>query len=85
MKYHAVITVTFKKSILDPQGNTVHKALKSLGYQDVEDVRIGKHIEVTLESDSKRKAEEQLKEMCDKLLANPVIEDYIIEVTEVSK
>lgn len=81
--YKAVVTITFKKSILDPQGTAVSKALKSLGYQNVEDVRVGKHMEVFLQSQSKEEAKEQVKEMCTKLLANPVIEDYIIEITEV--
>lgn len=81
--FKAVVTINFKKSILDPQGNAVYKALKSLGYESVRDVRIGKHIEVSLDGDTKEKAENELKEMCDKLLANPVIEDYQIEVSEV--
>lgn len=83
--YKAIITVNFKKSILDPQGSAVLKALKSLGYQNVEDVRVGKHIEVLLESDSNSEAKQQLDEMCTKLLANPVIEDYRVELVEVQK
>ncbi|PKM86765.1 MAG: phosphoribosylformylglycinamidine synthase subunit PurS [Firmicutes bacterium HGW-Firmicutes-12] len=83
--FKAVISVNFKKSILDPQGNAVLKALNSLGYQNVEDVRIGKHIEVMLDCENKDKAKEQLNEMCDKLLANPVIEDYQVEVVEVGR
>jgi phosphoribosylformylglycinamidine synthase len=83
--FKAVITVNFKKSILDPQGTAVLKALNSLGYKNVEDVRVGKHIEVILDSENSDKAKEQLKEMCDKLLANPVIEDYQVEVVEVGR
>lgn len=83
--YKAIITVNFKKSILDPQGSAVLKALKSLGYQNVEDVRVGKHIEVLLESDSGSEAKQQLEDMCTKLLANPVIEDYCVELAEVQK
>lgn len=83
--YKAVITITFKKSILDPQGSAVHKALTSLGYQNVQEVRVGKHIEVLLDGTGLEEAREQLKEMCAKLLANPVIEDYIVEVAEVRK
>lgn len=83
--YKAIITITFKKSILDPQGSAVHKALTSLGYQNVSDVRVGKHLEVQLDSPSIEEAKEQLKEMCVKLLANPVIEDYYVEVSEVGK
>jgi len=81
--FKAVITVNFKKSILDPQGSAVLKALKSLGYHNVEDVRIGKHIEVMLESDNSDNAKDQMNEMCSKLLANPVIEDYRVEMVEV--
>lgn len=83
--YKAVITVNFKKSILDPQGSAVLKALKSLGYHNVEDVRVGKHIEVMLESDNSENAKAQLEEMCSKLLANPVIEDYKVDLAEVQK
>ena len=83
--YKAVITVNFKKSILDPQGSAVLKAVKSLGYNNVEDVRVGKHIEVMLESDNSENAKAQLEEMCSKLLANPVIEDYKVDLAEVQK
>ncbi|MCR4443413.1 MAG: phosphoribosylformylglycinamidine synthase subunit PurS [Peptococcaceae bacterium] len=81
--FKAVVTVTFKKSILDPQGSAVLKALKSLGFQGVEDVRVGKHIEVLLQSESQEKAKYEIETMCSKLLANPVIEDYYFEVAEV--
>ena len=83
--YKAVITVNYKKNILDPQGSAVQKALAALGYQNIEEVRVGKHIEVKLEGDSSEKVREQVNEMCAKLLANPVIEDYNIEVTEVKQ
>lgn len=81
--YKAVVTIHLKKSILDPQGSAVSKALKSLGYQDVDEVRVGKHMEIQLEASSAEKALEITKEMCSRLLANPVIEDYQVEVTEV--
>lgn len=81
--YKAIVTITYKKSILDPQGSTVLKALKSLGYHDVADVRVGKHLEVLIDSPNLETALEQLKEMCSKLLANPVIEDYCLDVAEV--
>jgi phosphoribosylformylglycinamidine synthase len=79
----AIVTIHLKKSILDPQGSAVHRALKALGYQGVEEVRVGKHIEVFLSDTNKGEAEEKVKEMCAKLLANPVIEDYRIEIVEV--
>jgi phosphoribosylformylglycinamidine synthase PurS subunit len=81
--FKAIITITFKKSILDPQGNAVHKALKSLGYEDVEDVRMGKHVEILLRGDEPQEAETKIKEMCSNLLVNPVIEEYQVELVEV--
>ncbi len=77
------IQVTLKESVLDPQGETVEKALKTLGYLNVEDVRVGKYLEVTLEGRDKEDVEKQVVEMCQRLLTNPVIEDYTFEVTEV--
>ncbi len=81
--FKAVVTITFKKNILDPQGSAVHKALHSLGYPEVSDVRVGKHIEVVMDVDSDEIAHKRIEEMCTKLLANPVIEDYQINVAVV--
>ncbi len=73
----ARIYVTLKKSVLDPQGKTVQSALQTLGFADVSDVRCGKMIELVLENGKDtHKAEQDIKEMCEKLLANTVIEDY---------
>lgn len=73
----AIIHVHLKKAILDPQGKAIANALKSMGYAEVEEARQGKVIELQLNG----KADEaRLKEMCDKLLANPVIEDYRVEL-----
>ena len=74
------IYITPKKGILDPQGKTIEAALHSLGYKKVSRVRIGKYIELDIESQDHRIIESQIKEMCKKLLANPVIEDYRFEV-----
>ncbi len=74
------IYVTHKKGVLDPQGKTVEGALKSLGYKNVFNVHIGKYIELEVEGEDKQKIESQVKEMCDKLLANPIIEQYRFEV-----
>ena len=77
----AKVFVTLKKSVMDPQGATVKHALDALDFQDVQDVRIGKMIEVSFGTNGDRtKIEAELKEMCDKLLANPVIEDYRWEI-----
>jgi phosphoribosylformylglycinamidine synthase subunit PurS len=83
--FEARIHVTLKKSVLDPQGDTVRSALASLGFQGVADCRIGKFMVVRLNEREMVKARAQVDEMCRKLLANPVIEDYVFQITEVSE
>ena len=73
------VYVTLKPTLLDAQGRVVQNALHSLGYEDVDQVRIGKYIEMEL-PESEKPLDSQVKEMCDRLLANPVIEDYRFEV-----
>jgi len=80
--YKAKIEVTLKKSVLDPQGQTVLQALHSIGFKNVEDLRVGKHFEVMLNSGDRKKAEADLKTMCDRLLINPVIEQYTFQLEE---
>jgi phosphoribosylformylglycinamidine synthase len=71
------IIVRLKEGVLDPQGKTVHHALGSLGFEEVADVRIGKYIEVALdEVPAGESLDARIRAMCDKLLVNPVIEDY---------
>lgn len=65
---------------MDPQGKAVERSLHSLGYKEVRDVRMGKYLEVDLDVPSRQAAEHRVREMCDKLLANPVIEDYRFEI-----
>ena len=72
----ARVTVTLKSGVLDPQGRAVHHALEGLGYKGVEDVRIGRLVEMDVADDTTDAA---LDEMCQKLLANMVIENYRIE------
>ncbi len=72
----ARVYVTLKKGILDPQGATLERALGSLGYKNISQVRVGKYMEITLEEPDRDKAQDQVDEMCRRLLANPVIEDY---------
>ncbi len=74
------VYVTLKRGVLDPQGSAVGRALRSMGYDEVEDVRLGKYIEVTIK-DGERDADARarLDEMCRRLLANTVIEDYRFE------
>jgi phosphoribosylformylglycinamidine synthase subunit PurS len=78
--YQAQIYVTLRPSVLDPAGTAVQSGLKHMGYDNVEQVRIGKYVEVTLKADNAEAAKEQLDEICDQLLANPVIENYRIEL-----
>lgn len=81
----ATVYVTIKQGVLDPQGNAVQGALHSMGFQEVNKVRIGKYMEVQLDTQDPKEAEARLKEMCEKLLANTVIEDYRYELTETSQ
>jgi phosphoribosylformylglycinamidine synthase len=81
MARKARVFVTLKRGVLDPQGSAVNRALHAMGYGEVEDVRLGKYIEVTLSEKSAVEDErKRLDEMCRKLLANTVIEDYRIEL-----
>lgn len=81
----ARVYVTLKPTVNDPQGLTIRGALHSLGFAEVESVRVGKYLEVRIAADDRAKAEGQLAEMCRKLLANPVIEDYRFELEELAK
>jgi phosphoribosylformylglycinamidine synthase len=76
------VYVTLKAGVLDPQGKAVERSLHSLGYPEVEGVRIGKYLEFKLAEASKESAAREVREMCEKLLANPVIEDYRFEIEE---
>ena len=78
----AKIHVTLKSGILDPQGRAIQQSLTTLGFSSVSDVRVGKFLEVELEDTDQRQAELQLKAMCEKLLANTVIEDYRFELVK---
>jgi len=72
------ITVTLKKDVLDPQGKVVRQTLKNMGYENILNVRQGKYFEIELNENDKNKAEKIIKEFCEKLLANTVIEDYSV-------
>jgi phosphoribosylformylglycinamidine synthase PurS subunit len=74
------VFVTPRKDILDPQGRAVEQSLKSLGFKNVSDVRIGKYITLNVEASSLEEARAEAARMCEQLLANPVIEDYRFEV-----
>jgi phosphoribosylformylglycinamidine synthase len=75
----ARVVVTLKKSVLDPQGQAVGRALGSLGFSEVKDVRLGKIIELDLDAKDTAEARKRVEAMCEKLLANTVIEEYRIE------
>ncbi len=80
----ARVYVTLKSTVNDPQGLTIKGALHSLGFAEVDSVRAGKYMEVRLEAKDKKTAEKQVNEMSDKLLANPVIEEYRFEIEQAS-
>jgi phosphoribosylformylglycinamidine synthase subunit PurS len=78
--YLAKVYVTLKPTVNDPQGLTIRGALHELGFQNVTSVRAGKYMEIRVDEDDKARAEAQLQEMCRKLLANPVIENFRFEL-----
>ena len=77
----AKIHVTLKQGILDPQGKAIEHALDSLGFKNAANVRVGKYMELEVKEADKAKAEAQVKQMCEKLLANTIIEEYRYELT----
>ncbi|MGD2071825.1 MAG: phosphoribosylformylglycinamidine synthase subunit PurS [Gemmatimonadota bacterium] len=77
-RFHLEIHVIPRPGILDPEGKAIHQALRSLGYDGTRDVRVGKAIHLELDADSEEAARDRADEMCRKLLANPVTEDYEI-------
>ena len=80
-KYQARIYVTLRSSVLDPAGTAVESGLRQMGYTEVESIRIGKYIEMQLTATDEEQAKEHLDQMCDRLLANTVIENYRFELT----
>ena len=72
------IIITLKNDVLDPQGKIIQQALGGMGFNDVKDVRQGKYFQIDINENDKKKAESKVEEMCMKLLANLVIEDYKI-------
>ena len=76
----ARIHITLKKDVLDPQGKVIANSLSNLGFEGIQSVRQGKYIEIILDGNDKNSATTKLNEMCEKLLANLVIEDYSVEI-----
>lgn len=77
----AKIHVTLKQGILDPQGKAIEHALETLGFKNAANVRVGKYLELDLDERDKARAEVEVKSMCEKLLANTIIEEYRFELT----
>ena len=72
------VVITLKKDVLDPQGKVIHQTLDGMGFNDIDDVRQGKYFEINIKENDPKKAKDKVEEMCKKLLANLVIEDYKI-------
>jgi phosphoribosylformylglycinamidine synthase PurS subunit len=82
MTYHVTVRVMPRAGLLDPQGQAVEHALSALGFAGTAGVRIGRAIELEVSAPSRADAEQRARLMCDKLLANPVTEDYLLQVEE---
>ena len=81
MPYAARVNVTLKPGIADPQGQTIERALPALGYDGVRGVRVGKMIELEVDAADESEAKRRVEEMCERLLANPVIEAYEVTIS----
>ena len=82
--YLAKVYIQYRPTVSDPQGQTIRGGLHQLGFDSVTSVRAGKYMEITLDADSEDAAAEQVREMCERLLANPVIEDYRFDLEHLS-
>lgn len=80
MNYNAQVSVMLKPGIADPQGQTIERALPALGYSGVVGVRVGKRIDLSLEAEDRDQARKRVTEMCERLLANPVIESFEVTI-----
>ena len=80
--YLAKVYIQLRPTVSDPQGHTIRGGLLQLGFDSVTSVRAGKYMEITLEADTEAHASDQVRDMCDKLLANPVIEDYRFDLEQ---
>lgn len=80
--YHSKIHVTLRKSILDPQGKAVEHGIHSLGYESVNHVRMGKYVELDVNTEQQEEAERITREVCERLLANPVMEDFHFSIEQ---
>ena len=78
----ARVIITLKQTIMDAQGQTIERALRNLGYEGVQNLRLGKYVEMDLSNGSPADLSAQVDEMCRKLLANPIIEDFRVEIED---
>ncbi|HXF56260.1 MAG TPA: phosphoribosylformylglycinamidine synthase subunit PurS [Actinomycetota bacterium] len=76
MRFRFEVVVTLREGLLDPQGKTIREALPALGWPNVAEIRVGKHIELVLEAESEAEARAQVEDMARRFLSNPVIEDF---------
>jgi phosphoribosylformylglycinamidine synthase subunit PurS len=83
MKFRATVQITLRPSVLDPQGVAVRAGLQQMGYAQVEEVRVGKYVQMELEAENEELARQQVDQISDKLLANPVIENYHFDLVAV--
>ena len=83
--YLAKVFIQLKPTVSDPQGQTIHGGLRQLGFDSVESVRAGKYMEIRLDEDDEESAGRKLRDMCEKLLANPIIEEYTFELEVISQ
>jgi len=81
--FYVRIYVYLKRTVADPQGKTVKQALHSLDFSEVEDIRIGKYIEIKIKTKDKAEAEKKIKDMCQKLLVNPIVEEYTFAIEKI--
>ena len=79
----AKIYIKPKSTVKDPQGNIIQSSLKDLGFNDVENVNMGKYLEIKLGTTDESAASEDIKKMCDQILSNPLIEDYSFEIEKI--
>ena len=83
MKFRATVQITLRPSVLDPQGVAVRAGLQQMGYAQVEEVRVGKYVQLELEAETEEQARQQVDRISDQLLANPVIENYRFDIIAV--
>ena len=79
------VRVMPRAGLLDPQGHAVQHALASLGFDGVRDVRVGRTLEIAIEADNAQQVRERLQQMCERLVANPVTEDFVIDTIEAAR